>query len=85
MMPGIPAPHDERHPSLIRKPAVTRPHPTDAAVQAPKTRILSYDEMSDGNGSANDVGAIETRKILSTIVKYVRPRQLPKYVNTRSG
>ena len=71
LMPGITPPHDERHPSPERNPPTLRPHPNDAAIPVPKMRRLSEEDMSDGASSSNSMDNLESRKILSAILRGV--------------
>ena len=73
LVPGIAAPHDERHPTPERPGAMTRPTPTDTSIPpVPKMRRLDPDEMSsDGGGTPQSMDLVEERKILGALLSGV--------------
>ena len=75
LVPGIAAPHDERHPIPERAEATTRPAPMDAASPPPpKMRKLDPDDMfvgDAGGGTPESMDLIEERKILGALLSGV--------------
>ena len=67
LMPGVPHPHDERHPSPERTPATLRPTPLDASVPPPKMRRPEADEM-DGSDSNPDMDSVMEHWILAAVL-----------------
>ena len=72
LMPGVAAPHDERHPTPDRAEATTRPQPTDASIPAPKMRRLDPDDMSgDDADSTRSMDMLEERTIIGALLSGV--------------